>query len=56
MNGSHHSEGLAFPFLTGTGLCAYKLKEGNKYRVTVIYRPYADREGVASTEHMVTFK
>ena len=51
-----HSEGLVYPFLSGTGLFAYKLKEGSKYRVTVIYRPFADREGVASTEHIVTLK
>jgi hypothetical protein len=50
------SQGLAFPFLTGTALCAYKLKEGSEYRVTVIYRPYLHREGVASVEHVVTFK
>ena len=49
-------KGLTLPFLTGTGLFAYKLKEGNNYRVTVIYRPYADREGVASAEQVVTFK
>lgn len=50
------SQGLAFPFLTGTGLFAYKLKERSNYRVTVIYRPYTDREGVASAEQIVTFK
>jgi hypothetical protein len=51
-----HEQGLTLPFLTGTALFAYNLKEGNNYRVTVIYRPYADREGVASAEQVMTFK
>jgi hypothetical protein len=42
--------GLTLPFLTGTGLFACKLIEGHSYRVTVIYRPSADSEGVASAE------
>jgi len=49
-------KGLTLPFLTGTGLFAHKLTEGSSYRVTVIYRPSADSEGVASTEKVVTFK
>ncbi|OPZ74734.1 MAG: hypothetical protein BWY82_00564 [Verrucomicrobia bacterium ADurb.Bin474] len=49
-------KGLSLPFLTGTGLFAYNLKAGNKYRVTVIYRPYADRAGVASAEQVMTFE
>ena len=49
-------KGLTLPFLTGTGLFAHKLTEGSSYRVTVIYRPFAASEGVASTEKVVTFK
>ncbi len=49
-------KGLTLPFLTGTGLFAHKLTEGSSYRVTVIYRPSALSEGVASTEKVVTFK
>ena len=51
-----HSKGLVFPFHTGTGLLAYELKEGRSYRVTAIYRPYADGDGVASTEHVFMFR
>lgn len=47
-------KGMTLPFLTGTGLFAYRLKAGGTYRVTVILRPYADREGVASAEKMLT--
>ncbi len=49
-------KGLSLPFLTGTGLFAYKLTEGKSYRVTVIYRPHAEGEGIASAEKVVTFK
>ena len=49
-------EGLSLPFLTGTGLFAYNLKTGSNYRVTVIYRPYAGRAGIASAEQVVMFK
>jgi hypothetical protein len=49
-------KGLSLPFLTGTGLFAYNLKAGNNYRVTVIYRPYADRAGVTSAEQVMTFE
>jgi hypothetical protein len=49
-------KGLRLPFLTGTGLFAYKLKEGKNYRLTVIYRPNAEGEGIASAEKVLTFK
>lgn len=49
-------KGLTLPFLTGTGLFAYKLTKGTSYRVTVIYRPNAEGEGIASAEKVVTFK
>ena len=49
-------KGLTLPFLTGTGLFAYKLTKGSSYRVTVIYRPNAEGAGIASAEKVVTFK
>lgn len=49
-------KGMTLPFLTGTGLFAYTLKAGATYRVTVVFRPYADGEGVASAEKVLTFK
>ena len=49
-------KGLTLPLLTGTGLFAHKLAEGSTYRVTVIYRPSAGSEGIASAERVVTFR
>jgi hypothetical protein len=47
-----HSKGLTLPFLTGTGLFAYDLKDGASYRVTVTYRPHGlASHGIASREH-----
>ena len=49
-----HSQGLAFAFLTGTGLFAYDLKEGARYRVTAIYRPHGlEGHGIASEERVL---
>ncbi len=47
------SQELALPFLTGTGLFAYDLKDGTGYRVTLIYRPHGlQHDGIASSERV----
>jgi hypothetical protein len=50
-----HSKGLAFPFLTGTGLFAYDLEKGQQYWLTAIYRPQWRESGIASAEQLMTF-
>lgn len=51
------SKGLVLPFLTDTGLFAYQLKKGARYRATAIYRPYGEQsEGIASGEHIFVHK
>ena len=50
-----HARGLTLPFLTGTGLFAYDLKDRTSYRVTMIYRPHGlAGHGIASTEQRWT--
>ena len=45
------SEGMLFPFHTGTALMAYRLEKGVNYRITAIYRPSGfEKNGVASEE------
>jgi hypothetical protein len=45
------ARGLTLPFVTGTGLFAYDLKDGASYRITMIYRPHGlVSHGIASTE------
>jgi hypothetical protein len=52
-----HAKGLTFPFLTGTGLFAYDLKDETSYRVIMIYRPHGlAGHGIASTERGWTGK
>lgn len=48
---------FVFPFLTGTALFGYELKEGNSYRVIAIYRPYGkERGGICSKEKIIEFR
>ena len=41
---------LYFPYLTGTAQFGYKLEEGEKYRMHVLYRPFGGTYGSISSE------